>query len=169
VVFRGAQYVSLASKTRQHSRRTSAGAVLNDDLRTASYPLDLHFDMDGNTVDYGDGVETIPSNGSASIEQHRNINATYQQAGVVLYKSHVRESFTGSRTHDLTTNEDSDWQSQDDYRFHDSQGSFFHRMLTAVDGAVSADVKGVDCHGGHNHVRWFAHPDGSPDSLGWIH
>jgi hypothetical protein len=163
------QYVSLASRTRQHSRRVSAGVVLNDDLRTASYPLDLHFDMDGNTVDYGDGVETIPSNGSASIEQHRNINATYRQAGVVLYRSHVRESFTGSRTHDVTTDEDSDWQSQDDYRFHDSQGSCFHRTLTALDGAVTADAKGVDCRGGHNHVRWYAHPDGSPDSLGWMH
>lgn len=33
-------------------------------------------------------------------------------------------------------------------------------------GETVDEADGVGC-GGHNHVRWLAHPDGSPDGLGW--
>jgi hypothetical protein len=163
------QNLSLTSTTSQHSHRTRAGLVLNDEVRTASYPLDLDYAMDGYTVDNGDGVETLPSDWSASVEQHRDLDAAYQKGGFGFYTSQVRDGFVSSRSRDLTTDQDSNWQAQAEYRFGDNQGSCYQSALTALDGAVASEVTGSGCSGGHNHVRWFAHPDGSPDSLGWAH
>lgn len=162
------QDLTLASDTAQHSQRTRAGIVLTDDLRTASYPLQLSYAMDGATEDNGDGVETLPSKGSVSVEQHRNLDAADQKAGFGLYSSGVREGFVSSRTRDIWANLDSNWQAQAGYRFYDNQGSCYQSALSALNGAVATDARGVGC-GGTNHVRWFAHPDGSPDSLGWAH
>ena len=163
------QQLWLDSQTQQHSRRTRAGAVLNDDVVTASYPLDLFYDMHGQVEDFGDGPETVPTHASANVDQHRNLDASYQKGGFGLYTSQVRDSFSASRAHDWTTNTDTSWQAQAQYRFTDNQGSCYQAALTALNGAVATEARGVGCPNGHNRVRWYAHPDGSPDSLGWAH
>ena len=161
------QHVLVDSSTQQRSRRVRGNAVLDDNVLTASYPLDLLYDMDGFVFE--DEVTLVaPSKGSATVEQHRNLDATYQHRGFGTYTRSVRESFNASRTHDILTGQDSNWQAQAQYRFTDSQGSCYQSAATALDGLVATEARGVDC-GGHNHLRWFAHPDGSPDSLGWTH
>lgn len=160
------QRLWLASQTSQHSRRTRAGAVLNDDVRTASYPLHLEYYMLGEVVDFGDGPETQPTQAGASVEQHRNLDASYQKAGFGLYTSRVRDSFLSSRA--WRPDVDFDWYGQAQYRFIDNQGSCYQSSLVTSNGAVTDETRGAGC-GGHNHLRWFAHPDGSPDSLGWAH
>lgn len=161
------QDLTLASTTSQHSHRTRAGVVLNDEVRNASYPLQLNFAMDGYAYDSGDGPITYASGGSASVEQHRNLDATYQKGGFGFYNSQVREDFLSSR--DFDSSGSSNWQAQAHYRFNDNQGSCYQSALTALNGAVATEAKGVGCPNGQNHVRWYAHPDGSPDSLGWAH
>lgn len=162
------EHLWLASQTQQHSRRTRAGVVLQDDVFTASYPLQLFYDMDGYTFD-GDGPEVAPSKGSISVEQHRNLDASYLKGGFGTYTSRVRDSFVSSHTRNLLTNQDSNWKSQAQYRFGDSQGSCYQSALTALNGAVATEAQGVGCTNGQNHLRWHDHPDGSPDSLGWAH
>jgi len=161
------QHLLIDSSTQQHSRRTRGSLVLDDNVLTASYPLDLLYDMDGYIYD-GDVPEAAPAKGSATVEQHRNLDASYQRRGFGTYTSRVRESFNASRTHDILARQDSNWQGQAQYRFTDSQGSCYQSAMTALDGLVATQARGVGC-GGHNHLRWFAHPDGSPDSLGWTH
>ena len=163
------QDLSLVSQTTQHSHRTRGGSVLNDDVRTASYPLQLDYAMEGYTEPgEGDGYETYPSHLSASVEQHFNLDAHLQKVGFGLYSSQVRDSFISSRDQDMGTGQNSNWQAQAQYLFQDNQGSCYQSALTALNGAVATEAKGAGC-GGNNHVRWFAHPDGSPDSLGWTH
>jgi hypothetical protein len=163
------QHLWLDSQTQQHSRRTRAGVLLDDDTVTAAYPLEWLYDMHGQVVDNGDGPETEPTQGSASVEQHRSLDASYLKGGFGLYTSRVRDGFAASRSRDFTTNTDIDWQSQAQYRFTDNQGSCYQAALTALDGAVATEARGVGCPNGHNRLRWYAHPDGSPDSLGWAH
>ena len=163
------QHLWLESQTMQHSHRTRAGVVLSDDVVTASYPLELRYDMHGEVVDYGDGPETVPTQASARVEQHRNLDASHQKAGFGSYISRVRDRFSSSRTHDWVTNADTDWQAQAQYRFNDNQGSCYQSSLTAAAGAVATEARGAGCSDGHNQVRWFAHSDGSPDGLGWVH
>ncbi|MGN6281369.1 peptide-N4-asparagine amidase [Frateuria sp.] len=161
------QHLWIDSSTQQHSRRLRGNSVLDDDVLTASYPLDLLYDMDGYVFE--DEVMLVqPSKGSATVAQQRNLDATYQHHGFGTYTSRVRESFNSSRTHDILHQQDSNWQSQAQYRFTDSQGSCYQSAMTALDGAVATQARGVGC-GDHNHVRWHAHSDGSPDSLGWTH
>lgn len=126
------------------------------------------WNADGHVVD-NDAPETIPTNESASVEQHWNLDTSHLRNGFAPYTSRVRESFISSRTRDLQTQQDSNWQSQAQYRFNDSPGSCYQSALTTLDGAVATEDRGVGCPNGQNHVRWRAHPDGSPDSLGWTH
>jgi hypothetical protein len=162
------QHLWLESQTQQHSTRTRAGTVLDDNTLTASYPLEVLWNADGHVVD-NDAPETIPTNESASVEQHWNLDTSHLRNGFAPYTSRVRESFISSRTRDLQTQQDSNWQSQAQYLFNDSTGSCYQSALTTLDGAVATEDRGVGCPNGQNHVRWRAHPDGSPDSLGWTH
>ncbi|MCX7513049.1 hypothetical protein [Frateuria sp. STR12] len=162
------EHLWLASQTQQHSRRTRAGVVLQDDVVTASYPLQWFYDMDGY-VFVSDEPEAVPSKGSISVEQHRNLDASYLKGGFGTYTSRVRDNFVSSHTRDLRVNQDRSWKSQAAYRFGDSQGSCYQSALTALNGAVSTEAQGVGCTDGQNRLRWHDHPDGSPDSLGWVH
>lgn len=162
------QHIQLASQTQQHSRRVSAGTVLNDDLTSASYPLDLLYDMTG-FVFYGDIYEAYPLQGSVSVTQHRNVDAAHAKYGATPYASAVRDSFVSSRSYNTQTQQNSNWQAQADYKFYDTALSCYQASLTALNGAVSAESYGANCPNGQNAVRWFAHPDGSPDGLGWAH
>ena len=162
------QHLWLESQTQQHTVRTRAGTVLDDTTLTASYPLEVLWNADGHVV-VGDAPEAIPTIESASVDQHWNLDTIHLRNGFAPYTSRVREDFSSSRTHDLETGQDSNWQSQAQYTFDDSLGSCYQSALTTSNGAVATEGQGVGCPNGQNHVRWRAHPDGSPDSLGWTH
>lgn len=67
------------------------------------------------------------------------------------------------------TDQDSNWHANANYQFYDTQGSCYQSGLTAINGALATSTNGNGCPNGQNAVQWFAHPDGSPDGLGWIH
>jgi len=162
------QHLQLSSQTQQHSQRIRAGVVLSDDLVTASYPLDLLYDMTGYVL-YADIYEAYPLQGTVSATQHRNLNAVHLEHDAAPYASQVRDNYVSSNTYNTVTGKNSNWQSQADYHFYDNQGSCYQSALTALNGAVATEASGVGCPNGQNTVPWFAHPDGSPDSLGWAH
>ena len=81
----------------------------------------------------------------------------------------MRDNFVSTNTYNTVTGENSNWQSQADYHFTDNLGSCYQSALTALNGIVATEATGVGCPNGHNAVLGFAHPDGSPDSLGWAH
>jgi len=159
------QHLQLASQTLQHSQRIRAGVVLSDDLVTASYPLDLLYDMTGHVLNHG----AYPLQGTVSATQHRNLDAVHLKHDAALYASQVRDNYVSSNTYNTVTGKNSNWQSQADYHFYDNLGSCYQSALTALNGVVATEASGVGCPNGQNTVPWFAHPDGSPDSLGWAH
>ena len=162
------QHLWLNSHTQQHSHRTRGNVVLDDDIFTASYPLDLRWDATGDT-DTGDGFESGPSETRVRVKQHRNLDATYLKGGFGRYTSRVRDGFVFSRTFDPFSAESVNGQGQAQYDFGDNQGSCYQSAVTTLNGAIATETSGVGCADGQNNVRWYAHPDGSPDSLGWTH
>jgi hypothetical protein len=59
------------------------------------------------------------------------------------------------------------WRASQTWLYSDNRGSCYRDKLTAEDWAVTDYQSGVGCPGSVDSVRWIAHPDGSPDSLGW--
>lgn len=51
------------------------------------------------------------------------------------------------------------------FAFSDSLGDCYRAEVHALDGKVSSFTQGQGC--GTKPMRWFVHPDGSPDSFGW--
>lgn len=160
------QNLWLTSHTQQHSHRTRGNVVLDDDILTASYPLQLRWNASGD-VDDGDGFELGPTETSVRVEQHRNLDATYLKGGFGRYTSRVRDGFVFSRTY--VSGESSNWKGQAQYVFRDNRGSCYQSAVTTLNGAIATETSGACCADGQNHVRWYTHPDGSPDSLGWLH
>lgn len=162
------QHLWLTSQTQQHSHRTRGSVVLNDDTLTASYPLELRWDASGDT-DTGDGFETGPSETRVRVTQHRNLDAAHLKGGFGRYTSQVRDGFVFSRTYYPFSGESGTWKGQAQYQFTDNRGSCYQSALTTLNGAIASETSGACCANGQNTVRWYAHPDGSPDSLGWMH
>jgi hypothetical protein len=59
------------------------------------------------------------------------------------------------------------WSAAQTFRYVDNRGSCFSDALSTNEWEIVDYDSGVGCAGGTNSVRWFAHPDGSADSLGW--
>lgn len=58
--------------------------------------------------------------------------------------------------------------SHQSFDFSDSLGSCYHFNIDSAQGALVSSSQGSGCPNDQNSVDWRAHPDGSPDSLGWI-
>jgi hypothetical protein len=54
------------------------------------------------------------------------------------------------------------------FDFRNSQGDCYRTNVASQDGMLSAFNQGVGCPNGQNHVAWYTHPDGSPDSRMWF-
>ena len=161
------QHLWLDSTVDQRSQHTRAGTVLSDEHHRVSYPLQWRYDMAGATVEWDEWV-AVPRKGKLGVSQERNEDATQLRAGV-HYASHLRDSFSGTHTRDLFQGLDTHWNTLVERRFWDNRGSCREAALSTVGGEVAARVSGIGCPGQANHVRWFAHPDGSPDGMGWAH
>lgn len=59
------------------------------------------------------------------------------------------------------------WFAEQRYLFRDSYASCYRIYMGAEDGALLVRQEGADCPDNRNRMYWAAHPDGSPDSLGW--
>jgi Peptide N-acetyl-beta-D-glucosaminyl asparaginase amidase A len=55
--------------------------------------------------------------------------------------------------------------SRQEFTFHDSLGDCYRMEVKALEGKVSSVTVGQGCNS--KPLRWFVHPDGSPDSFGW--
>lgn len=156
------QHLRLQSSVDRHSRTLRGGTVLRDERHHASYPLTWQYDMAGVVIDE-DGLQSIPSRGTLSIDQARNEDTTQTRAGVP-YTSHLHDSFSGIHTRNIVNGHDLAWNTLIERRFRDNLGSCRQAALGTEAGAVTATTFGEGCPGNANRVRWFAHPDGSARS-----
>lgn len=54
------------------------------------------------------------------------------------------------------------------FDFRNSQGDCYQSNVASQDGMLSAFSEGAGCPNKQNHVAWYTHPDGSPDSRMWF-
>lgn len=59
------------------------------------------------------------------------------------------------------------WESNVLRNYRDNFGSCYHGQLASRDDVIIDLSRGDTCPGGRNQVRWYAHPDGTPYTLGW--
>ncbi|UGB36865.1 hypothetical protein [Frateuria soli] len=171
------EVVSLQSTTNRTSRRTAGTTLLGKDVEQVSYPLAYTYQMATTSQDIGDGWAIALRKGTVKAVQHWLVDTDHYRPGQGHYVTHLDESFAGSRTHAYDNwdahlqnpSTDTHWGSVAKHLFSDNFGSCFQGSVVAREGAVVSTGRGAGCPGGHNQVRWFAHPDGSPDSLGWWH
>lgn len=161
------QRVRLSSTVDRISRRTLGSTVLSDDRDYVSYPLILDYSHAGNVrkIDATGAVATS-MRFDASAHQARTIRASHVRPGIPTYGTRLVDVFDGSRSWRATTNAFTNWDSARRYLFTDSFGSCYSAGLTTLSGVLQTRTRGTECPNG-NGIRWFAHADGSADSMTW--
>jgi len=133
--------------TTQHSQRFS-------------YP----FTLDYNQQTGSDGSISAASTVHQGYTQH----VDKRLLGIKLYDAKVQNTVDSADTLVFDASgalaSHSGQQSAQTFDFRDSLGGCYRTSLTTKAGALTSYDTGKGCMGGHNHVSWFAHPDGSPDS-----
>lgn len=152
------QNIWLDSKVTRLSRRTVGAKVLSEDSERYCYPLQLRYQTKGEAVDTGEGWFVALTHAGIIANQTRSAWGTHYRPATKPYVTELHDVFSGNG-----------YRSSREYTFDDNRGSCYQAALTTRGGALDASVTGVGCPKEKNTVRWFAHPDGSPDSLGWLH
>jgi hypothetical protein len=160
----------LKSTTQSTSRRMRNGNLLSEDQLQASYPLELHYIGAGRLTDWYSEEGTLDVDlfgGSVSVHQQRQLDVTHSRHGLQPYTTQVREEFEGNHRVDPDTDADSNWHAVHTFVFSDNRGSCYQKAVLTQNGSLDDTATGMGCPNGTNHVRWYAHPDGSADGLSW--
>lgn len=165
--YRGyAQRLDLNSTVDRVSRRWRGDVLLSEDREHICYPLQLDKRATGE-LDLGDEIISINYDLLAiDLDQRRIKRGDQFRRGTARYLSNLVDRFEGS--YDLSNAMPTPTRSSvRSYLFTDSRGTCYRARLTTLEGALASYQAGAGCPDGVNRVRWFAHPDGSPDALGW--
>jgi hypothetical protein len=165
---RYAQNLDLVSTTTRTSLRQLGTQVLGMDKERYHYPLQIDYEATGGFIasggpPFGPYIERASA---AVLQGHHQQGAYFRPAG--SYANRVYANFAGSRTFDALSGQSSDWQGARSHYFFDSAGSCSRERVTWLRTVPTTHTQGQGCPDGHNRVRGFAHPDGSPDNLGWL-
>lgn len=160
------QNVWLQSTVDRHSRRTRGSKVLSNDHEIVAYPLTLHYATFGEyDPDGGDGPIVNLTGYQFAVDQKRHVEGWHRRPGMPWYATVLNDRFVAS--HDMDEGTHSHWNSLRRYGFKDSFGSCYKAVRTSANGVLTGSAYGSGCPGGSNHVRWYAHADGSPDAITW--
>ena len=158
-----AQIVQITSITDRTTLRQRGATVLAYDSIRHHYPLRIIYTASGGTPD----VVPVLKRASAYVEQgHHQQGSHTRPAGA--YADRLYANFVGSRTFDAMLGTYSGWKGARSHYFYDNAGSCFRERVTWTREDLTSHTQGEGCPDGINRVRGFAHPDGSPDDLGWL-
>jgi len=149
------------------SQSSTGGVVTAKYSEQVRYPL--HLDI--NQVIAGDGSFTLATVAHQGYEK----SLAHQFIGITLYAAKVSNTVDSADT--LGFNADGaltshrNQQSTQVFIFNDTLGSCYRTDVGSVGGVLSRYATGTGCPNQRNRVRWFSHPDGSPENgnavLGW--
>ncbi len=159
-----AQNLDLVSTTTRTSLRQLGTKVLGLDKERYHYPLKIDYEATGGQI--GNNPPYVERASAAVLQGHHQLGSYFRPAG--SYANRLYANFAGSRTFDATTAQSSAWQGARSHYFYDSAGSCSRERVTWQGAVLTSHTQGQGCPNGHNRVRGFAHPDGSPDDLGWL-
>ncbi len=160
----------LKSTTQSVSRHTQGGNLLSEDRRDASYPLEMHYIGAGRLTDWYSeegNLDVDLFGGSVNVHQQRLLDVSHFRHDLPRYSTQLREEFYGNHRVDPDTDADSNWHATHAFAFQDSRGSCYQKTVTTQDGSLDDTTTGMGCPDGINRLRWYAHPDGSPDGWSW--
>jgi hypothetical protein len=163
------QKVRLSSTVNQTSQRLRGTTLLSDDRLYLTYPLLIDYRYAGDRV--RDSLPyTLGRTFAFKVHQARGLRSGHFRRGMTKYDTTLSDVLDAS--HDWTNPDDgtppvnSNWLSTRTYLFTDTLGSCYSAGLTTAAGVLQTRTRGSACPNG-NGIRWFAHPDGSPDAIGW--
>lgn len=161
------QNIKLSSTVQQTSSRVLGNRLIAWDRTSTSFPLHMIYSI-ATHVERGDGWGVDFRRTNVTVVQSRVVDGDHYRPGLGHFTTHA-----GSRFYSVKKNGSQQpaprWASYTTSDYRDNFGSCYHGELGASDGAIVHLAKGTTCPGGRNQVRWFAHPDGSPYTLGWWH
>ena len=162
-----AEDVWLTNAAVQTSRRSQGTRLISWDQVTTHYPLQFTW----RVASTGDIIEARTFDlhrTNVTVLQSRVVDGDHYKPGFGHFTTHAGARFYSTRKGgDEQT--DPRWESYTTRNYKDNFGSCYHGDMSSRDGGIVQLSKGAPCPGGRNHVRWFAHPDGSPGTLGWWH
>lgn len=157
------QNVRLISRTYRASTKLLGSTQLRYDRDYQSFPLIVSDETAWPRSAPGDGTDRL------AVSQGVHQTSVHQRPDVARYTTGLHETYD-ALVHTHTTNSSFDLfqvMSTQAFDFTDARGSCFSAALATRDSALSDFLAGGHCPNGLNYVRWFARPDGSPDSLAW--
>lgn len=160
-----AQNLDLVSTTTRSSLRQQGATVLALDKERYHYPLQIDYQATGGATG-GNSDSYIERASAAVVQGQHQQRSFYRPKGT--YANRLYANFAGSRTFDATTGTSTGWYGARSHYFNDSANSCFRGRVTWLRTTLTSHTQGDGCPNGRNHVRGFAHPDGSPESLGWL-
>lgn len=162
IEYRYLQDTTMVYRTWRTSYTTLAGRQLRRDYEYLSHPLTMS-DLAARTGVLAESVWEERTQLAQGI--HRR--GEYDRSRIAHYSTRLDERFSDDahlRFGDIPTIVDNHHASE--YGYTDNRGSCYDAALLSEQGTVEL-IRGAECPGGVNNVRWFARPDGEPESLGW--
>lgn len=164
------QKVRLSSTIDRVSRSVRGGAVLREDREYVTYPLSLDYRHAGTLVPGTFEDELVTQVFAARVHHGRGLRASHARPAMATYRRKLSDVFTASHAWQRTDRPaglHTHWSSERTYLYTDSLGGCYSAALTTAAGALTGRTRGQACPNGTNALRWHAHPDGSPDGMGW--
>jgi hypothetical protein len=164
------QKVRMSSTVDRTARRTLGTTLLSEDKLYSSYPLIIDYHHEGNNRSDGEFGGAGTNVFTLSVHQARGMRTSQYRRGTARYETSLSDIFDGS--HDYFSPElggvgDTNWDSSRAYLFTDNRGGCYSADLTTLSRELQTRTRGQACPNGTNALRWYSHPDGSPDSMGW--
>ncbi|HZH44707.1 MAG TPA: peptide-N4-asparagine amidase [Lysobacter sp.] len=158
--YRFDQDTTVVYKTWRTSYTTLNGRQLRRDAEYVSYPLVV-----------SDLAEWVSATGASEtrleLAQGIHRRGDYNRSRITPYTTRLDERYA-NLAHQIFNSTTSFWDARtaSDYDFVDNRGSCYDATWRATTSGAEL-TRGAGCPGGTNSVRWFARPDGEPESLGW--
>jgi hypothetical protein len=160
------QEMWLTSKVWRDSYSSLGATQLRHDGDLVTFPIHALYMQAYQVQNMHVAVQT-----NAILHQGLELHGTYERSNVDPFRAAyvVAYDTAASSSRDFDGNTiASDFNGTRNWDYRDNRGSCY-----SVDQAASDQIfgllvdAGADCPNGVNTLRWFSHPDGSPDSLGW--
>jgi hypothetical protein len=164
------QKVRLTSSVDRTSRRLLGTTLLSEDKLHSTFPLVLDYRHAGGNRSDGDFAGAGTDRFNASVHQARVLRTSQFRRGTARYTTSLSDIFDGTRDYlspDLGGQGNSNWTSARTYLFTDNRGGCYSASLTTLDAVLQTRTRGDACPNDTNALRWYSHPDGSPDSMNW--
>ena len=147
-----------------HAESTSSSTGGLPSRRRFQRSLDYMLTVNSLKRANSDGSQTK----TVHLQQSFNKHIEQSEAGQPTYQASTRNTRTTAdqvtfNTAGLAGN--TGQSSTQRFAFSDSLGDCYRAEVQALGGKVSSFTEGQNC--GTKPMRWFVHPDGSPDSFGW--